>query len=184
MCCFSNSAETDNFNGDCMIQVELSFEGSQGNIDKFVADSFPARDEDAHIHFHGGDVSELIAELGSVYNFDASSNGVYICFIRSDVDSEWFEEINHKLTVLGMANIYLDYADEHGECAGYMGFRNGVLFEEHFNGEDISEVSEELLGVLETWDTMSYLFDDADDADDADNAVSLTLSLKLRVKLI
>ena len=167
MFCFSNSAETDNFNGDCMIQVELSFEGSQGNIDKFVADSFPARDEDSHINFYGGDVSELMAALGSVYNFDASSNGISICFIRPDVDSEWFEEINHKLTVLRMGNIYLDYADEYGECAGYMGFRNSVLFEEHFNGEDLSEVSEELLGVLETWDTMSYLFDDADDADDA-----------------
>ena len=164
ICCFSNSAETDNFNGDCMMQVELSFEGSQLNIDRFVADSFPARDEDAHIHLYRGDVSELMAELGSVYNFASSSNGVSICFIRADVDSEWFEEINHKLTVIGMANIHLDYAGEYGECAGYMGFRYGVLFEEHFNGEDLSEVSENLLGVLESWNTMSYLFDDADNA--------------------
>lgn len=153
-----------------MIQVELSFEGSQGDIDKFVADSFPAWDEDSHINFYGGDVSELMAALGSVYNFDASSNSVSICFIRSDVDSEWFEEINHKLTVLRMGNIYLDYADEHGECAGYMAFRYGVIWEDHFNGEDLSEVSENLLRVLESWNTMSYLFDDADDAVDADDA--------------
>ena len=38
----------------------------------------------------------------------------------------------------------------------------GVIFEEHYIGEDISEISAVLLGVLETWNTMSYLFDDAD----------------------
>ena len=35
---------------------------------------------------------------------------------------------------------------------------------EHYKGEDISEISAVLLGVLRTWNTMSYLFDDADNA--------------------
>ena len=33
ICCFSNSAETDNFYGDCMGKVRMGFEASEGNID-------------------------------------------------------------------------------------------------------------------------------------------------------
>ncbi len=63
-----------------------------------------------------------------------------------------------------MTEIDLDYADENGECAGYMEFSGGVFTAEHYKGEDISEISAVLLGVLRTWNTMSYLFDDADNA--------------------
>ena len=139
--------------------------GSQLNVDKFFADNFPEWDEDTNIDSYRGAVSDFIDELGSVYSLDVGRDeSICICFVRSDVDNKWFEEINRELTALGVTDIYLDYADEHGECAGYMEFTSGVFSEEHYNGEDISEISEVLLGVLETWNTMSYLFDDADNA--------------------
>ncbi len=146
-----------------MLEVQMIFGGSQLNVEKFVADNFPAWDENTRIGSYRGAVSDFIDQFGSVYNLDAGSNeSISICFVRSDVDNKWFEEINQKLTALGVTDNYLDYADEYGECAGYMEFRCGVFSEEHYNGEDISEISEVLLGVLETWNTMSYLFDDTD----------------------
>ena len=143
----------------------MFFSGSQLNVDKFFADNFPVWDEVTHIDSYRGAVSDFIDELGSVYSLDVSHDeSICICFERKEVNDIWFEEINQKLTAIGLTEIDLDYADENGECAGYMEFSGGVFTAEHYKGEDISEISAVLLGVLRTWNTMSYLFDDADNA--------------------
>lgn len=161
MCCFSNSAETDSFNGDCMIQVELSFEGSQADIDKFVGDNFPEWDKVSDYNQYTGPVSDLIDEMGSVYNLDVINRGsVSICYEGYGLDDDWLHETFEYLTALGMTGIYLNYADTDGEFAGYVDFSTGVMVEEQFNGGDIDVVSEQLLGVLESWDTMSHWFDE------------------------
>lgn len=167
MFCFSNSAETDNFNGDCMMQVELSFEGSKADIDKFVADNFPEWDKVSDFNQYTGPVSDLIDEMGSVYNLDIFNRGsVSICYEGYGLDDDWLQKTFEYLTALGMSDIYLNYADTDGEFAGYVDFSTGVMVEEQFNGGDIDDVSEQLLGVLESWDTMSHWFDvDAEDTE-------------------
>lgn len=143
------------------MEVELSFSGGQVSIDKFVADNFPEWDKDSDIRQYRGSVSELIDEMGSVYNLDVENQGsVSICFEGYGFDDDWLQETFETLTALGMADIYLNYADRHGEFAGYVDFSTGVIVEEQFNGGDIDDVSERLLGVLESWDTMSYLFEE------------------------
>lgn len=143
-----------------MLEVELCFSGDQVYIDKFVADNFPEWDKDSYIRQYRGPVSELIDEMGSVYILDIESQGfVSICYEGDRLDDDWLQEAFENLTALGMADIYLNYADRDGEFAGYVDFSTGVMVEEQFNGGDIDDVSERLLGVLESWDTMSHWFD-------------------------
>ena len=167
ICCFSNSAEIDNFNGDCMMQVELSFEGSKADIDKFVADNFPEWDKVSDFNQYTGPVSKFIDELYSVYDLNVcNESSLSICYEWFGFDDNWLQETYQKLTALGMAEIYLNYADMDGEFAGYVDFSTGVMVEDQFNGGDIDDVSEQLLGVLESWDTMSHWFDE--DAEDTE----------------
>lgn len=139
----------------------MSFSGEQVSIDKFVADNFPEWDKDSDIRQYRGSVSELIDEMGSVYDVDILNKGsVSICYEGYGFDDDWLQKTYQKLTALGMNEIYINYADRDGEFAGYVDFSTGVMVEERFNGGDIDDVSEQLLGVLESWDTMSHWFDE------------------------
>ncbi|OLY72262.1 hypothetical protein AU074_13890 [Pseudomonas sp. ATCC PTA-122608] len=143
-----------------MLQVQLRFEGQQEIINKFVADNFPEWDDESDINDYGGELSDFFDELGLIYHIDNYNEKSFgICFVNHGIDDEWSQDIFEYLTALGMNEICIDYADEDGEYAGYQDFSTGVREGEEFHGGDLNEVSEYLLGVIESWDSMHHLFE-------------------------
>lgn len=144
-----------------MLQVDFSFNGEQVNIDKFVFDNFPQWDKVSDISQYRGAVSELIDQMGSVYHINLSNPETLIfCYECYGLDDDLLYKTFEKLIALGMAEIYLNYADNDGEFAGYVDFSSEVMVREEFNGGDINDVSEQLRAVLESWDTMNHLFNE------------------------
>ena len=146
-----------------MLQVEFGFDGEQVKIDKFVFDNFPQWDKVSDISQYRGAVSELIDQMGSVYYINLLNPETLIfCYECYGFDDDFLQETFEKLIASGMTEIYLNYADNDGEFAGYVDFSSGVMVGEEFNGGDIADVSEQLRAVLESWDTMNHLFNDDD----------------------
>ena len=141
--------------------MDFSFNGEQVNIDKFVFDNFPQWDKVSDISQYRGAVSELIDQMGSVYHINLSNPETLIfCYECYGLDDDLLYKTFEKLIALGMAEIYLNYADNDGEFAGYVDFSSEVMVREEFNGGDINDVSEQLRAVLESWDTMNHLFNE------------------------
>lgn len=99
--------------------------------------------------------------IRSTFIFHSSIDGecVQVCFVTNGLTPEWITEIFEQLDRCGMKEISLNYADNDGSSAGYVDFfQPGITVGEHYSGGDISGLSERLLQVLDSWDSMHHVF--------------------------
>ena len=100
--------------------------------------------------------------ISEIYNLTCGEGEpVNICFITNGFTKEWVFEIFEYLKVCNVEDLYMNYADNHGSCGGYFEHSESGLINEHFDdGDDISVLSESLLSVLSTWNSMDHVFEE------------------------
>lgn len=97
----------------------------------------------------------------SIYSSTVEDEYVSVCFITNGLTPEWVSEIFDQLDRCGMKKMSMNYADNNGACAGYIDFlQSGITLGEHYSGGDISGLSERLLQVLDSWDSICHVFSD------------------------